>query len=77
MCEDRTFLIHSRCENCDQMSTRRVVVPGDAEDAPGDVDAFLESAALANLVFACRRCESSIATLVAVTMERAVASMEA
>lgn len=76
MCDGRTFLVHSRCECCDQMSTRRVVIPAGAEDAPGDVDEFLESAALANLPFSCRRCDSSIASLVAVTMERTVETME-
>lgn len=76
MCGDRVFLVHSRCENCDQMSTRRAVIPAGVEDAPGDVDEFLESAVLANLPFSCRRCDSSIASLVAVTMERALDPME-
>lgn len=77
MSTGRTFLVHSRCENCDQMSTRKVVIPDDADDAPSDVDEFLESAALANLPFSCRRCDSSIAALVAVTMERVLDNMEA
>ena len=71
MCDERVFLVHSRCSNCDQMSTRRVPIPADAEDAPADVDEFLESAALTNLPFSCRRCDSSIATLVAVTIDKA------
>lgn len=75
MCGERVFLVHSRCSNCDQMSTRRVPIPAEADDGPQDVDEFLESAALANLPFSCRRCESSIAVLVAVTMERPLVPM--
>ncbi len=70
MCEKSVFLVHSRCSNCDLLSTRRVEIPDEAEDAPSDVEEFLESTALANLRFACRRCESSIATVVAVTMPK-------
>jgi hypothetical protein len=69
MCDERVFLVHSRCGNCDQVHTAKVLVPVE-EGAPQDVEEFMDSAALANLAYHCLRCDSSIATLVAVTMPR-------
>lgn len=68
MCDGLAFHVHSRCLNCDNMSTRTIKIPAGAEDAPTSVDEFLDSAALANFPFMCRLCDSSIATIVAVTM---------
>jgi hypothetical protein len=46
-----------------------VQIPADAEEAPHDVEEFLESALLKSQKFYCPQCESSIGTLTAVTME--------
>ena len=69
MCDERTFQVHSRCVNCGLLSAKQVSVPVDAEDAPSDIEEFLSSAALANTPFMCRRCDSSIAVIVAVTLK--------
>ena len=70
MCKSTVFHVHSRCINCDLVSTRDIDIPADAEDGPMNVDEFLDSAALANMTFFCRRCDRSIATIIAVTMGR-------
>jgi hypothetical protein len=71
MCLNVIFSVHFRCQNCGLVGTKTVAIPTDAEDGPRDVDEFTESAALANVAFSCRRCESSIGTIVAVTMASA------
>lgn len=63
----REFSMHLRCNNCVRPSVRSVVVPK-VEGAPSTVEEFLNSAAMEGVPFHCRYCESSIGTLVAVTM---------
>lgn len=56
------------CANCMRPSIKNVDVP-DVDDAPQDVDEFIESAAFMNVRFFCRHCEGMIGAVVAVTLE--------
>lgn len=64
---ERIFTLHLCCGNCLRPSLREVVVPA-VDDAPYDVESFLESGLLPSLAFRCLQCESPIGTIVAVTM---------
>lgn len=69
MHEGTAFRVHACCSNCMRARSWVVPVPADADDAPQDVEEFLESSLLASQKFHCPDCDSSIATLTAVTME--------
>lgn len=58
----RTYELSIRCENCYRETAKSVEVPR-VDDAPADVDEFLESAVLGNLHFKCAYCESRIGML--------------
>lgn len=64
----RAFTMHFCCTNCLKQLARVVHVP-QVEDAPYDVDSFVESAAAARVRFSCSRCEGTIGKLIAVTVE--------
>lgn len=68
---ERTFTLHLCCANCLRPTARDVVVP-QTDDAPYDVESFLESALMARLKFSCSQCESCIGALVAVTTDEDV-----
>lgn len=65
---ERTFTLHLCCANCLRPAVRDVLVPR-VEEAPYDVETFLESGMLSRLSFFCDQCESCIGTLVAVTTD--------
>lgn len=64
----RAFTMHFCCTNCLKQHAKVVHVPC-IEDAPYDVDSFVESAAATRVTFRCSRCEGSIGKLIAVTMQ--------
>lgn len=61
----RSFAVFMKCENCLLPHEHRLSVPIE-EDAPSTIDELLESTALQSIPFKCRRCESTIAKIVAV-----------
>lgn len=65
---ERTFTLHLCCANCLRPTVRDVLVP-QVDEAPYDVESFLESGMLSRLKFFCVQCESCIGTLVAVTTD--------
>lgn len=58
----RAYELSIRCENCYRETARVIEVPR-VDDAPSDVDEFLESAILGNLTFKCQHCDSRIGML--------------
>lgn len=66
---EMVFQLHMTCSNCLRPSVRDVVIPP-VDDAPYDVDSFLESGLARSLQFHCGHCDSAIARLVAVTIDR-------
>lgn len=67
----RSFTVFMKCENCLLPDEYKLAVPIQ-EEAPSTIDELLESAALASIPFKCRRCESTIAKVVAVKQPEAV-----
>lgn len=61
------FKLYLRCTNCRKDSAHMLAVP-QVDDAPSDVDELVDSSILRTQCFLCDRCDSPIATLVAVTM---------
>ena len=59
------FKLMTCCLNCRRISDRAIDVP-EGDDAPRDVEEFMESALLQSQRFFCPQCESSIATIVGV-----------
>lgn len=67
----RSFTVFMKCENCLLPHEHKLSVPIE-EDTPSTIDELLESAALQHIPFKCRRCESTIAKVVAVKQPEAV-----
>lgn len=62
----RSFALLIRCSNCARDSEQEILVPC-VDDAPSDVQEFLESAVLARFSYSCIDCESAIGRIIDVT----------
>lgn len=71
MCEgngkERSFLLHLRCEGCQKLSSKELVIPP-YEDVPTSVEDLMESGLVQHIGFHCPRCDSVIGRIVAVNM---------
>ncbi len=64
----RKFDLHLHCANCQRPSVKHVELPV-GEGVPSTVDEFVDMLEYQPVPFICRHCDSTIGTLVAVTME--------
>lgn len=72
MFETRSFDLHILCANCQRPSVKVVAVPGDS--GPCDEDEFIEQLEHRPMPFHCPHCDSNIAELVGINMQRASAA---
>lgn len=68
MFETRVFELHILCANCQRPSTKTVHVP--AATGPLDENEFIEELEHRPIPFHCPHCESSIAELVGINIQR-------
>ena len=71
MRRERLFMLHLHCLNCQRPTTQNIFVPV-AEGSPTSVSEFVEMLDRRPVRFSCKHCESLIANLVGVTMQKEI-----
>lgn len=64
MCDGANVLLHVRCGGCSKMYRQLVVLPT-GRTAPADGDELMEHPEIRNMQFACPKCETPSAEIVA------------